>query len=126
MSTNYTIEKVDKQQIGSMSDHDLRKLAHDMYQGVIFTDRHLPVENRSEMMSTCFMVWGLMDPIERAKIIEGNLGMVYARLDRETDNSGSGVNGYPILWAMRLLNKQDAVTVNRYYDEIKAKMEQYV
>ena len=74
------------------------------------------------MFGTVFMVWSLLDPLEKKKMIDSGMSMVYSDMQ---DAGPRSVNGYPIFWSMSVLNKQDDRKVYMYYKQIQEKMGQY-
>lgn len=115
----YNIEKISKPQIySSKSVSELKKIAHDIYIGKIFCNRQV----EPSMFGTVFMVWALLDPLEKKKMIDSGMSMVYSDMQ---DAGPRSVNGYPIFWSMSVLNKQDDRKVYMYYKQIQEKMGQY-
>ena len=115
----YNIEKISKPQVySSKSVSELKKIAHDIYIGKIFCNRQV----EPSMSGTVFMVWALLDPLEKKKMIDSGMSMVYSDMQ---DAGPRSVNGYPIFWSMSVLNKQDDRKVYMYYKQIQEKMGQY-
>jgi len=115
----YNIEKISKPQVySSKSVSELKKIAHDIYIGKIFCNRQV----EPSMFGTVFMVWSLLDPLEKKKMIDSGMSMVYSDMQ---DAGPRSVNGYPIFWSMSVLNKQDDRKVYMYYKQIQEKMGQY-
>jgi hypothetical protein len=115
----YNIEKISKPQVySSKSVSELKKIAHDIYIGKIFCNRQV----EPSMFGTVFMVWALLDPLEKKKMIDSGMSMVYSDMQ---DAGPRSVNGYPIFWSMSVLNKQDDRKVYMYYKQIQEKMGQY-
>lgn len=115
----YNVEKIDKPQVyPSKSVSELKKIAHDIYIGKVFCNRQV----EPNMFGTVFMVWSLLDPMEKKKMIDCGMSMVYSDMQ---DAGPRSVNGYPIFWSMSVLNKQDDRKVYMYYKQIQEKMGQY-
>lgn len=115
----YKVEKIPKPQVySSKSVSELKKIAHDIYVGKVFCNRQV----EPSMFGTVFMVWSLLDPMEKKKMIDSGMSMVYSDMQ---DAGPRSVNGYPIFWSMSVLNKQDDRKVYMYYKQIQEKMGQY-
>ena len=115
----YKVEKIPKPQVySSKSVSELKKIAHDIYVGKVFCNRQV----EPSMFGTVFMVWSLLDPMEKKKMIDSGMSMVYSDMQ---DAGPRSVNGYPIFWSMSVLNKQDDRKVDMYYKQIQEKMGQY-
>ena len=115
----YKVEKIPKPQVyPSKSVSELKKIAHDIYVGKVFCNRQV----EPSMFGTVFMVWSLLDPMEKKKMIDSGMSMVYSDMQ---DAGPRSVNGYPIFWSMSVLNKQDDRKVYMYYKQIQEKMGQY-
>jgi hypothetical protein len=115
----YTIDKISKpQKFKSRSTAELKKIAHDIYIGRVFCNRQV----EPSMFGTVFMVWALLDPMEKKEMIDKGMSMVYASME---DTAPRSINGYPIFWSMSVLNRQDDRRVYMYYRQIQEKMGEY-
>lgn len=110
----------------SHTDEELKKIAKDILDEKIFTDRHIRDKN---LISSIFMVVHFLGAIPKdstahkaAEIeddyqdIMNNLGMLYEYYDKANHMS---INSYPTFFSVRMLNKEDTVKVWEYYDKIK-------
>ena len=100
----------------SRPDDELKKLAQDAHDGLVFTDRHLPKGDSHQFLAT-FMVLALMDP-EKLNEVAGEIGMVYEYLDKAGPRS---VNGYPSFFSCNFLNKSDTEKFLEYVRPLQEK-----
>ncbi len=115
----YKIEKISKpQKYSCKSTSELKKIAHDIYIGKLFCNRQV----EPNMFSSVFMVWALLDPMQKKEMIDSGMSMVYASME---DTAPRSINGYPVFWSMSVLNKQDDRKVYMYYKQIQEKMGEY-
>lgn len=125
-----------------MSDDDLKKIAKDIVDNKIFTDRHCSSNDiMSIFMPMMFMghiSWPTEDTREnklikiflkekeksykkRYKIWLNNVGLVYEYLSKA---GPMAVNGCPIFYSCRFLSKESTEKMFKYYDEyLKLKKE---
>jgi len=101
------------------TDEELKEIAMGINSGTIFTDRHIP-ENQKNMLPMVFMVISLMDEKARKKWIASEPGMIYEYLSAA---SPRGVNGLPSFFSMRILTKDETQKVIDYMDKIKEAVE---
>jgi len=99
-------------------DKVLRELAHDIYRGTKFCSRQVDPSN----FSGCFMVWALLNPLERKQLIDRGMSMLWANM---SDAMPRGINGYPVFGSMHILNKHDDLKVYEYYKEVCKKMDDF-
>ena len=95
------------------TDEDLKQIAKDMWAGKIFTDRHL--KNDPQMISSVFMILALLDKKQLVKMEQDNINLFYEYLDKAAPRS---INGYPIFFSMRMLDKNDAARMIDFYNEV--------
>lgn len=100
-----------------LTDEDIKKLADDMYRGLIFTDRH--IQNPNDI-SSVFMPLALLgkEQIEELKVKDP--GMIYEYIDQAGPMS---INGMPIFCSFRFLSQEDAKKVIEKYLKIKDAIE---
>jgi len=96
-----------------MTDDEIRKLAEDMYKGLIFTDRHL--ENQKELPMV-FMPLALMDKELIGELIKNPPGMIYEYLDKA---GPMAINGMPMFLSLKMTSVDDAKKVSDHYHKIK-------
>lgn len=92
----------------------LKQLAQDIYQGKVFTDRH--VQNAQDLHMV-FMILALGGV---SKKVAEHVGMVYEYLDKR---GPMAINGYPTFFSCNLLNKHDTKVVWDIFFEIKKSVE---
>lgn len=144
----------------SQSDEELKKIAKDLYNGLIFSDRHLSSYDRIESHFMVLMFMGPKEPeppkypsddvnivgkrdnkiydlIQREKDQEEyqkkleeypqeckdyeeylkTIGFIYEYLDGNT--SPMAVNGKPVFFSVRFLNKSDTEKMFTFYNQYK-------
>lgn len=122
MQKNYHIEKIEgPRQLKSSSDSFLKQLAHDIYTGKVFTDRHITKRDKKDL-GMIFLAFGLLDMIERKKFLEQKPGLIYASMEKQAPR---GVNGYPCFWGFSYISIPDSIKVDQYYRQIDGQMSQY-
>jgi hypothetical protein len=115
----YKIEKHNiPEQYQNQSDKFLRELAHDIYRGTKFCSRQVDSSN----LASCFMVWALLNPLEKKKCIDQGMSMMWAEMSEAMPRS---INGYPCFGSMRMLNRHDDLKVYEYYKQICKKMDDF-
>lgn len=107
----------DKWSYTRISDEEAKKIAEDIYKGLIFTDRHL--QNPEELKSV-FMVLMFMKDEDINKLKDNPPGLIYEYMDKA---SPRGINGNPVFMSMQLLSKEDGKRVIKYYIGIKNAVE---
>jgi len=124
LQKNYTIEKVQPPQpIQKRSEDNLKQLAHDIYTGRVFTDRHVDLSHRKDgTVGMVFLALGLLDMVELKKLKLQDIGMIYEYMEKQGPR---GINGYPCFFSFYILSKTDSKKVDQYYAEIDSKMTQY-
>lgn len=119
------------------SDDDLKKIAKDIYNGIIYTDRHCRENNITMVfMPILFMAPGsnrkdgvdgqrdnkIYDILEREieqKYYEeyiNQIGLIYEYLDKA---GPMALNGQPIFYSCRFLSKEDTTKMFDYYEQYK-------
>jgi hypothetical protein len=108
--------------IPDRSRKDLKKLAVDIVESHVFTDRHLSDRNDMRLLLSVFIPLGLgaledVDPKD--------VGLIYEYYDKAGPRS---INGYPMFFSMYLLNNKDAEwTINlvgKLYEQRQAFLEE--
>jgi hypothetical protein len=110
-------EKLTK--LHSMKPEEIKQLATDIFQNKVFTDRHIP-SNQRDIIPSVFMVIALGGLANCSKSYVKDIGMIYEYLDKA---SPTGINGYPIFVSVRLASKADAEKVWELYNQMKAAVE---
>lgn len=98
----------------SKTEEELKKLATDIYSGLVFTDKHM-----KEGDSNPFMVLNLMDHKDVKELSE-KCGCIYEYLSSAGPRS---VNGRPSFLSFQLLDKADAKIMWDKYFKIKEVIE---
>lgn len=94
----------------SKTPEEIKKIAMDIHQNLIFTDRH--VENPNDLgMVFMPLVFGLPMSDEEVK----EIGMIYEYM---TKSSSRSINGYPCFGSFSFLNKEDSKLVMEKLKEI--------
>ena len=115
----YTIKKVNKpQKLKNRSDRELKRIAHDIYTGKVFCNRQV----EPSMLSSVFMVWALLNPLEKKEMLDRGMSMMYAEMSNAMPRQ---INGYPVFGEMSVLNKHDDHMVYKHYKDIQEAMGQY-
>ena len=91
----YTIDKISKpQKFKSRSTAELKKIAHDIYIGRVFCNRQV----EPSMFGTVFMVWALLDPMEKKEMIDNQCAGILAPSDwmvvKATETGGTMDSGW--------------------------------
>jgi hypothetical protein len=104
-----TVEKTAS--VPTHTDKELRKIAKDLIEHKIFTDRMAP---NPELLYSIFMCLIFVDE----KLMND---IKYAGLIYEYYSSASkmSINGYPIFYSFRMLTKEDSKTMFKYAREYK-------
>lgn len=84
--------------INNMTEKQINQVALDLFNGKIFTDRHL-TEHDDVAMVFMPLVFGGLDEETRKEI-----GLIYQNMDQAGPMS---VNGKPTFFSMRFANKED-------------------
>jgi len=101
----------------SLTDEEIKKLADEIYRGLIFTDRH--IQNPDDI-SRVFMPLVLMKEEQIEEFRANPPGMIYEYMDKACPMS---INGMPMFLSFRLLSKEDAKKVDKKYIQIKEAVE---
>lgn len=96
-----------------MTDDEIKKLAEDMYKGLIFTDRHM--SNREDIQMV-FMPLALMDKELIEELRKNPPGMVYEYLDKA---GPMGINGMPMFLSLKMASIDDTKKIFERYFKIK-------
>ena len=121
----------------SLSDDDLKKIAKDLFNGDIYTDRHCrEYEILQRFLPLIFMAPGkssssdtsekrddvIYEIIEREieekyyKEFVSRIGLIFEYLDKCGPTS---LNGGPVFFSCRFLTKEDTIKMFDYYDKYK-------
>ncbi len=106
-------EEYDKGKYKPMSNDEIKKLAEDMYNGSIFTDRHVRTHEELPMV---FMPLALMGKELAEELMKNPPGMIYEHIERAGPLS---INGMPIFSSFRMISIEDTKKVLECYNKIK-------
>lgn len=112
-------EKHDKKRDGDevkyrpMADEEIKKLAEDMYKGLVFTDRNI---QPNEEVQTVFMPLALMGKELIDELRKNPPGMIYEYMDQAGPMS---INGMPMFLSFKMVSIDDAKKVFDLYHKIK-------
>ncbi len=96
----------------SMTDQDIKKLAEDMYKGLIFTNVH--VERQEDVMMV-FMPLILSGEEFIDKLQKNPPGMIYEYIERA---GPMAINGMPIFSSCKMVSIEDTKKVFDHYNKI--------
>ena len=97
----------------SLTEEEIKKLADDMYRGLVFTDRH--IQNPSDI-SSVFMPLALLNKEQIEKLNVEYAGMIYEYMDQA---GPMAINGMPMFCSFRFLSQEVAKKVMEKYRQIK-------
>ena len=101
-----------------LKDEGIKKLAEDIYRGLVFTDRH--VQNPDDI-SRVFLPLVFLKKEQIEELLADLPGMmIYEYMDKAGPMS---INGMPIFYSLRLLDQEDVKKVNEKYLQIKEAIE---
>jgi hypothetical protein len=100
-----------------LTDEEIKKLANDIYQGLVFTNRH--IQNPDDL-SRVFMSLNFLDEEQIKKFNADMPGMIYEYMENAGPRS---INGMPMFMSFRVLNREDAKKVHEKYIQIKKAVE---
>jgi hypothetical protein len=93
------------------TDEELKRIAIDLYDGKIFSDRHFrSPEEAQSFFGLVFMVFSLTNMKLK------NIAFVYEYFSAAGPR---GINGYPIFTSCRYLNKSDTKKMFGFFEEYK-------
>lgn len=104
------------------SDSELKVLASDIFDGKIFTNRHLPNDGLDNM-EMVFMPIALGAFSKLTDEECNDIGLIYEYLDKASPRS---VNGYPTFMSFHVLNVREFEKMSKYYIEYKDLKEQFL
>lgn len=101
----------------SKTDEELKKIATDLYKGVLFTDRHV---TDKRLFSNVFMPFVFMDEKQidglKKDIDNGKIDLIFESMDKAGPRT---INGMPIFMSFQTLDKEETKKVFEYYKKIK-------
>jgi hypothetical protein len=101
------------------SDAEIRKLAEDLYRGLIFTDRHVGDKN-PDMIKSVFMPIFFLEEKDIKSLKKAKIGLFFEYYDKAGPMS---VNGYPTFFSVQMLSEDDTKRLFEVHDKIKSAVE---
>lgn len=103
------------------TEEQLRKIAADFYDGLIYSDRHVASQN---VLQIVFMplALGALSQLTEAEVAD--IGLIYEYWSEY--KSPRSINGSPIFFSMKILTKEETEKMLEYSDEYKAVKEQFL
>jgi len=96
-----------------MMNQELKKLAVEIFEGRVFTNRHC---NEHELTSVFMpLVFGAFE--NKTKNERDDIGLIYEYVDKAMPMA---INGKPTFASMRYLDKRKTEVMFKYYDKYKA------
>lgn len=107
-------ENVDNKKLSykPMTDDEIKRIAEDIYRGLIFTDRHI---KNPEEISSVFMPLVLLDKRQCEELKNNPPGMIYEYIDKA---GNMAINGMPTFMSFRMTSQEDAKKIFEKYDQI--------
>lgn len=102
------------------TDADLKKIAVDLFEGKIYTDRHIP-EGESLAMVFMPIALGAFQNTTEEEI--KNIGLIYEYLDQAGPRS---INGMPNFFSFKMLTRSETESVITHYDAYKKLKENFM
>jgi len=100
-----------------LTEEEIKKLADDIYSGLVFTDRH--IKNLDDI-SRVFMPLALLSGAQIEEFKVDMPGMIYEYIDKAGPLS---IDGMPMFLSFRCLNQEDEKKVYEKYLQIKKAVE---
>lgn len=100
-----------------LTEEEIKKLADDIYKGLVFTDRH--IQNPDDI-TRVFIPLVILKKEQIEEFGVNPPGLVYEYMDRA---GPMAVNGMPMFLSLRMLSQEDAKKVNDKYIQIKNAVE---
>ncbi len=94
---------------------ELKKIAMDLVDGKIFTDRHFRQGEAERMAQLVFMPLALMDEQQVPLFMAEQPHLIYEYYDKAGPRA---VNGYPIFFSMQWLRKDETFIMFKHYDKL--------
>jgi len=105
-----------------MNKKELKKLAKDIYDGLVFTDRHLAasdeytLEDFGRDMLIVFRPLSMFNDRQLQDIKDNKPSMFYEYIDKA---SGFNDAGLPIFMSFQFLIKEEEELLQKFYNELK-------
>ena len=96
-------------------DKELKKIAMDLADGKIFTDRHFSQREAETLAQMVFMPLALMDEQQVPLFMAEQPHLIYEYYDKAGPRA---INGYPMFFSMQWLRKDESIIMFEYYDKL--------
>ena len=104
------------------TEQELKSLAIDIFEGKVYTDRHIPKEEENGLMMV-FMPLALGGGKDWTDDDWKTIGMIYEYIDQAGPRS---INGMPSFFSFNMLSTEQATKVAKFYDEYRALKEGFL
>ena len=98
-------DKIESEAKPVKTDEELKQLALDIFQGLVFTDRHL---SDVRDIQTVFMPLFFMDEASMERLKADDPGLIYEYI---SEASPVSANGLPSFFSMKILSQDEAKKV---------------
>lgn len=98
------------------TDQELRELALGIEARTIFTDRHIPEDQRAHMLKNVFLPLALLSPEHKEELLKEDIALVYEHMK---DAGPRSTNGFPNFFSMRFLTAAETEKVMGYIEELR-------
>lgn len=102
-------------------DDELKKIARDIFEGRIFTDRNIKKEDLS-LLNSVFVIFNFYTQEQTKTIIDLPLGLIYEYVSEAYGT----INEYPSFMSANILSQDDANKVFNFYKQYKTMQGQYI
>lgn len=96
------------------TDKEIKEIAKGIYRGEIFSSMQIREED-AHMVLNIFMPLAFMPPIDRKQLMINEIAHFYGEMK---DAAPKSINGYPVLFSLNCLSKDDSTKVIEEYKKI--------
>ena len=96
-----------------MSDEEIKKLAEDLYKGLIYTDKHIQDPND---VARVFQPLIFLKEEQLEELKNNPPGLIYENWSEAGPRS---INGMPMFWSFKMISQEDSKKLFEYYNKIK-------
>jgi len=116
-------QEEENQQPVENTEKDLKQIAMDLYEGKIFTDRHLLMDRQEHMLPSVFMpiMLGAFSSKSEEEL-KNTIGMIYEYYSEAGPRS---INGFPIFFSLKVLSPKETEKMFLYFEEYKKMKEAF-
>jgi hypothetical protein len=101
------------------SDAELKQIAMDLYDGLIYTDRHIPDNENVARVFLPIMLGAFSNIVEEDL---NKVGMVFEYMSQAAPRS---INGMPSFFSFQMLKREDVDRLIVFHDEYKKLKDQF-